>query len=849
MLFGSWITLSGLIINRFSEARWLKAFRSWGFALGSLLLLVLACSPWLGASFGPLVWGTTGCFIAWWLFNGHRLHWWFVLGTLIAAFALAIGVLYLDIHFNTLSHMEWVAPVMQQGLLNLALALLQEVWKVSIMTMLAHVPLVALASVVVITFFLVYLLVIQPGSYRQFWQRNTAFKAAYAVCLFIAVIAFFLEDSGVFTPAVLMIYPISCFVWLICDLHRWHLNELSESDDPVTIEELQLQAIEADELAAIEEADELAAEEADQLAAAEAEAEETENGEKTAKAQPSVQRSTAMMATATMVSRLTGYGRTWACGFALGVSSVASAYFLSNNVPNMIFEFIAGGILSSVFLPVYISQKEKLGSKAAGAYASNLFSLGLLVLGVVSVLATIFAPQIIFTQTFMKKTSPEVVSYSVFFFRFFAIQILFYGVGGLLNSLLNAHREYFWPSVGPIFNNIVVMITMFAFPFISSWNRDFALIWLAVGTSLGVVAMFALQLPSLIRLKIPLRFQIDLKDPALKESLRLTLPVTIFVVVNLIVVSTQTAFALNVSSEGTSIIQYAWPWYQLPYGVIAVALSTALFTELSQAVANNRFDILRYNTRLGLRTTLFAILPLATIIVVLSTLLCGIYRAGEFTADDVTLVAQILAVWCLSLPFYAVHRFLYRVFSALRDLKGFIVIDTCGRALQIFLYGFLTMGYGIWGGWGLIGIPITDTLVLVLLSGAMLLLLYRKIGHFELTEIIRDGIKMLAAAIIPAILPALFIFGRFEDNKLMALLLAFGWAAFVLVCYMGICHLLKVPEVAMVGRIWRRLRRHLPFAQTDPAVQADDQDQTRVDETEGTRKDASSDSNTRKDDK
>ncbi|MCL1880240.1 MAG: murein biosynthesis integral membrane protein MurJ [Actinomycetia bacterium] len=949
MLFGSWITLTGLLINRFGDLRGVRALKLWGFPLGSAALLIMSSSPWLGASFGQLIWGTTGCFVAWWLFNNRRINPLFIAISVVASFTVAVGVLYLDVMLNPLSHMSWVIPAMEQGFPNLAIALLHEVWKVSLNTMTAHVPAVALVFAAAIVIFLIVLLIRKPGTYREFWQRNPAFRSAYGVCLFISLIAFCLEDSGVFTPAVLLIYPVSCLIWLIADLHRWHLRTLAAGDEEPSIRQMQQEAIaketsthaaalnrppqptaavlaqeeqrsettasmidqslqvilgssatatadpaagsaattggkrqaefelraKAELSAAIRAATELdtrlkatagrpaeatvqaaitvadggeaktaggqnsgheistivdeilksaGSKEPTESEAASKDA-ETTGDEKSAlianpddllpsaaasaDQQPSVRRSTALMSMITLVSRVTGFARTWAMAFALGNTLLTSAYNIANGLPNQIFELVAGGILSSVFLPIYLAQREKRGKQAASDYASNLFSLGLVVLGAISILATVFAPQVVFTQTFLNQNSnQEAVQLACFFFRFFAIQIFFYGIGGLLNSLLNAHREFLWSSIGPVFNNIVVVAVMFSYPFLAATNPQLAMTWLAVGTSLGVVAMFAIQLPALIRLKIPLRFRINLRDPALRESLVLAVPVTVFVVINVIVASVLNAVALHTSPEGPSAIAYAWLWYQLPYGVIAVALSTALFTEMSEASAAENWTQLRANIRMGLRTTLFAIIPLALMVLVLANQLVGLYNFGKFTHDDVLVVAQVLRYWCLALPFFAAYRFIYRVFSSLRDLKAFIAIDAIGRLVQVFLYGFLTTGFGLWPGLGLVGLPLADAISYVLLCAAMLVLLYRKVGHYGLTKIFLDGLKVTLAALAAAALPFfLTALGGPDPNILVSLAKACLWGTFIMLAYFLCCRLLRVPEVALVGQLAKRFKQ------------------------------------------
>ncbi|MDR2587412.1 MAG: murein biosynthesis integral membrane protein MurJ [Coriobacteriales bacterium] len=909
LFFGSWITLSGLLINRFPQARAIPAFKKWGYPLGSLVLLFIATSPWFGASFGPLVWGFIGCFFSWWLFNGWRLRWWLVASVLGGAFALAFGVLYADIALNPASHMSQVVPSMHEGFVALIVRIVTDVWSYSFSLIYEYVPAVVIVFLVFVFILLVVLRVLQPGTYREFWQRNTAFRATYSICFILAAITFVLEDSGVFTPAVLLIYPIACFVWLICDLHSWHLRILAQgaADTPITLRELQQRAlgllphgdaekealettakleavaIEAEpELAAIEavvesdgdvedveddlvdaspargkhrrgaharipesilidqtdeslaesagestdeptdasadelpdeqpdestdeSADEQLSEHTDEHTDESADGQPDEQADESASSRPSVGRSTATMSAATLLSRITGFARTWAMAFALGDTVLTSAYTIANNIPNMLYELFAGGVLTTAFIPIYLMQLERRGKAEGSSFASNLLSISAIILGIIALLATIFAPQVVFTQSFLKSENFDIQN-AIFFFRFFAIQIVFYGVGAIISGLLNAHRSFLWPALGPVFNNIVVFITLIGYRFIARIDPNFAMIWLAVGTTLGVVAMFIVQIPALRELKIPLRFHVNLKDPALKEALKMALPATLFIVMNLIATSVMNAVALNATPKGPATMLFAWLWYQLPYGVIAVALSTALLTELSKASAAEDWGAFRSNVRLGLRSTVFLIIPLAAIIFVMSNQLAGLYHAGEFTAEGVLNVARVVAAWCVALPFYACYMFIYRIFSSMRELNRFIAIDAVGRVLQVVLYGFFATGFGLFDGLGLIGIPLADACVYALLCCVMLFVLRKRIGTFGLTGIVLDGMKILGAAIIAIAVPFTFFYGQYEQNILISLGTIALCGSFALVAFYALCRLFRIPETDMVRTLASRVK-------------------------------------------
>lgn len=521
----------------------------------------------------------------------------------------------------------------------------------------------------------------------------------------------------------------------------------------------------------------------------------------------SVARSTAIMSAATLTSRVTGFIRTWAIGFALGNTLLTSSYQLANNIPNMIYELIAGGILSTAFLPVYLEQTAKYGRERGWKYASTLINLAIVVLGAIAVLATIFAPQVIATQTF--RTPAEDAQLAVFFFRFFAIQIVFYGVSGVVSGLLNANREFLWPAAGPIFNNIVVIITLFGFVPLSKTDPEFAKAWLAVGTTLGVIAMGAVQIPSL--LKIGMRYvpKIDLKDPGLRATMRLVVPAVIFTITNLVAVSVRNAYAFEVAPNGPSTLSFAWMWYQFPYGVMAVALSTAIFTELSDAAGRGLWTEFKQRFARGLRATLFLIIPMAVMLVVLARPLVMLFKFGRFTAQDVEVVSGVLSWWGVALPFFAAYMYTYFAFSAFKDLKTVTTVKIGMTVIQVALYALLTVGFGTWKGIGLIGVPVSDLVFYTLMFLVLVVILRKKIGAFDLSGVVSVTARIALAAVAGgavafALLTLLNDGGQTVSSAFGALMVC-GIAG--LATTWGLCAALHVSEMSFLFGVGRRIAR------------------------------------------
>jgi putative peptidoglycan lipid II flippase len=352
------------------------------------------------------------------------------------------------------------------------------------------------------------------------------------------------------------------------------------------------------------------------------------------------------MSVSTAVSRITGFVRNWAMAYAMGVTIVTSSYVVANNIPNMVYELVAGGILSSVFIPIFIERMQRDGEKEAWQMASSVFNLAMIVLGVVALAGTVWAEPFVRTQTF--RIPAEEAALATYFFRFFAVQIVFYGVSALFTGVLNSYRYFFAPAAAPIFNNLVVIVTLLGFylPFRES-NPELAVTGLAIGTTLGVVVMALFQIPSLWRIGIRYTPKIDLSDPSIRKMGKKMIPIFIYVATNMVALSFRNAYAFEVAPEGPAALQYAWMFYQLPYGIFAVALATAIFPELSSQADRKDWTAFKRTFSRGLRATGVLVIPLSALLIALSVPVITLYRAGDFAGEDVPVVAHVLGDWSL----------------------------------------------------------------------------------------------------------------------------------------------------------------------------------------------------------
>ena len=537
---------------------------------------------------------------------------------------------------------------------------------------------------------------------------------------------------------------------------------------------------------------------------------------------PSIARSTALMSSLTMASRVTGFLRIWATAFALGATPLMAAYSVSNNIPNMLFELVAGGVISSLFIPTFLELKETHSEEDAWRFTSNVFNLAVLALGVVGLAGTIFPGPFVWTQTFRMTAaqSATVAGPARFFFAFFALQVVLYGAGAIISALLNSQRKYFWPAVGPIFNNVVAIIVMLTFVALGGKLRGadltagIAPIVLAAGTTLAVLVMFAVQVPAVLKTGWRWSPGLGLKDPAVRRMLRLAVPTVLYVVTNVVAVSFRNASAWAVSDNGPSILTYAWIFYQLPYGIIAVALATAVFTELAEAAGRSDMGAFKATFSSGLRATGILMLPTSAVMIGLATPLVSLYRVGAFKKSDVPPVAGALRWWAAGLIFYALTIFLLRAFYSLMDTYTPMIVNlVLTIVVQIALYWILTTGIGPWHGIGINGIPIADSVFYLCISVVLALLLRRRIGGFDARGVASTFVRMTVASVAGAVVAysVSFLLATMASGLLGAVVQVVVGGVLGLGVAMGLGRLLGVAEVstatAALTRFVRRERR------------------------------------------
>lgn len=514
-----------------------------------------------------------------------------------------------------------------------------------------------------------------------------------------------------------------------------------------------------------------------------------------------------------IISRITGFGRTMAQANALSgaLMSVASCYTVASNLPNMLYELVMGGMLITSFLPVYLSVRGKLGRTGAAAYASNLLSLVLIVMGVLSVACLIFAAPIVWTQSAGADAAFD-FELAVWFFRFFAFEVILYGMSSVISGVLNAERDYWWSTAAPIVNNVITIASFSLYAFlvkggVVGWREG--LIILAVGNPLGVAAQVFIQLPALRRHGVRLRFRVDLHDPAIKETLTIGLPTLIIMLSSFPTNAVQSSCALQVTANGAAISYYARVWYVLPYSILVIPITTALFTELSNYRVAERMDAYRRTVASGIRKVGFTTIPCMLLLMTFAPYLVAVL--GGLDAEDAMLTATYLQVQSLALPFYGVSTYLQKVCSSLMRMKIYMVASVVAAVIQVAFCIVLTPIYGLYV------VPLSSTFLFIAVDVISLISIRREIGAFGLRSIVVPSLRafgfgLLGSAVGWVVLHVLtFVLGE-PSGTLMGILFVAAAGIPAIVASFGVAYMMGVSESPFFDGIFRRISRLLKRA-------------------------------------
>jgi len=410
------------------------------------------------------------------------------------------------------------------------------------------------------------------------------------------------------------------------------------------------------------------------------------------------------MASGTLVSRLTGLLRLIVLAWVLGLSPVADSFNLANTIPNMLFDLVLGGVAGAAFIPVFVERLALDGERRAWKSISSVITAAILVLVFASVLAWILAPWIIDGFTVFNHPSGALAARALVeqravttqLLRWFVPQIFFYGVIGIATALLNIRNRFGVSTWVPIANNLVCIAVLVWFhlvdpvPSLTSLNGSTNLMWLGLGTTLGVAIQFLLLLPSLARSDLSrLSLRLNLRDPAVRAVGRLGSWTLMIVIANQISLYVVLAFAFGIGGSGpVSAYSYGWSFMLMPYSVVVVSVLNALIPQIASLATAKDYPALSQRLGFGLRQSLVVIIPSTLVLIVLSQPIIAILVKHADATRNYS-AGTVLAVLAAGLPGFAVFQLCVRGLQAMQRARVAFYLYAFENLLTIVLLVFI----------------------------------------------------------------------------------------------------------------------------------------------------------------
>jgi putative peptidoglycan lipid II flippase len=404
--------------------------------------------------------------------------------------------------------------------------------------------------------------------------------------------------------------------------------------------------------------------------------------------QPNLARSSQVMALGTLVSRGTGFLRTFVLLYAIGTGALADAYNNSNALPQTVYYLMIGGVFTSVVVPLLV-KAAKNDPDRGEAYAERIFTLGVVALLTVTVIGTIAAGPLVDLYAGNLGNSPTAVAehqQMVLLAHFSMPQIFFFGMDSLLGAILNTRGRFGANMWTPVINNVVVITIVGIYISTVGLHKTpltvspFGVKLLGLGALMGILIQSIALFPVLRRAGFSMHLRWDFRRAELREIRRMASWMLGYVgsqwAANLVVQRVaNSAAAHGAVGAGYSTYFNSWQLFQLPYAVVGISVISALLPRMSGHATDRRYSLVREDFSTGVRVASVIVVPAAVFLGALGTPLCEfLFAHGSTTPQEARYIGEVFGVFSLGLVPFMLTQLQLRVFYAFRDNRAPAVI-------------------------------------------------------------------------------------------------------------------------------------------------------------------------------
>ena len=490
----------------------------------------------------------------------------------------------------------------------------------------------------------------------------------------------------------------------------------------------------------------------------------------------------------TLVSRILGMTRDILSAQGFGTTWQWDAFIYAFMLPNFVRRLVAEGALTSAFIPVFTEIKEKEGEPAAFHFANVICTL--LFWGLVVLLLLVEAGLVFFTKS--PHLSPT-VRLTAELLKLFTPYLFFMALCALAAGILNSFHKFFSPALNPILLDVVWIFAVLWGATLGKTPEE-RVFWLAVWIFISGAVQLGVQIPFLLRTGYRPHFLFDFSHPGLRKVGQLILPAVLGFAVMQINLLVDTTMSFWIGPGANSSLWYGNRIMQFPLGIFAIAMGTALLPAISHHTARNEMQEANRSLSFALRSIFFIIFPSTVGLIVLRIPIVRLlFERGDFDAVSTARTAFVLLCYTFGLFAYSGQKVIVTGFYSVQDMKTPMKVGALtlflNMILNLILMRFLREG----------GLALATSISGIVNFSALLYLYDKKIAGFPVRELVTSTFKIFIASVVMGWSAYHFyswIYPHAGGNTTVQLLTGvFSSIALSIPIYLGICFLLRVPEI------------------------------------------------------
>lgn len=486
-------------------------------------------------------------------------------------------------------------------------------------------------------------------------------------------------------------------------------------------------------------------------------------------------------------------------------------YFAAFRIPNLLFELLVMGALTTAFIPVFTRFLTQEKEEDAFRMAAIIINTSVILLSVIAVPMFLWAVPV--SRVFAPGFTEEQIDLMA---RFTRVMLVFQVgpllIGNFFTGILQSFRSFLVPALAPVVYNIGIIIGIIVL------TPYFGLLSPVIGVGIGSIFFMVIQIPVLLSVGYRHRLSLDIHHKGVRDVLKLMGPRTLGLAAAQVDTTVDLILASFLGARMVTIFNFAQHLQQLPVGLFGATIAQAALPTLSFSAANDDREALKRAIMTSLHQMLFFILPVSVLFIVLRTPVVRlVFGAGRFDWEATVLTGMTLSMFSLSLGFQAIIHLLARAYYALYDSKTPVAI----AIVSILANALLSIAFIHWLKLPVWSLGLSTSLASIVHAVVLFILLDKRLNSFSRSDFWFPLVKMSVAALVAgiAIYIPLKILDQlvFDTTRTFGLILLTGTTSLVgLGVYFFLAWVMGVGEVHSFISMIKRVRK-VPTVLLEPA--------------------------------